>query len=74
MDPKAIAAQVWKLDEVLSQGSPAKVRTALAKIVKRLTLNFEPGKKTGRGQSYVFTGGSMELYTKDYREARTRRW
>ena len=68
-DHKAIAAQIWRLDEVLSKGSPAKVRLALSKIVKRITLNFEPGKRTGRGQSYVFTGGTMELHTKPFQEA-----
>jgi DNA invertase Pin-like site-specific DNA recombinase len=73
-DPKAIAAQIWELDEVLAKGSPAKVRFALSKIVKRITLNFKEGKKTGRGQSFVFTGGTMELFTKDYQEPRRRRW
>ena len=47
-DAKAIAAQLWRLEEVLAKGSPAKVRFALSKIVKRVTLNFEPGKKTGQ--------------------------
>jgi hypothetical protein len=65
LDPKALAAQIWQLDEVLAKGSSAKVRLALSKIVKRITLNFETDKKTGRGQSYVFTGGTMELCTKD---------
>lgn len=66
LDPRAVAAQVWQLDEVLAKGSPEKVRHALSSVVERITLDFEPGKLTGRGQSYDFVGGTMELYTKDY--------
>jgi len=73
-DAKAIAAEVWRLDEILRTSSPGKVRHALSRIVKRITLDFEPGAKTGRGQTYVFTGGTMELSPKDYHQPRPRRW
>ena len=63
-DPAAIVARIHDLDRLLVNGDPAAVRVALSKIIKRVVLDFEPGKRNARGQSYVFTGGSIELYTK----------
>ncbi|HEY2839554.1 MAG TPA: recombinase family protein [Pirellulales bacterium] len=70
---REIAADVWRLDEVLRTGSPRKVRHALSQIVKGITLDFVPGAKTGRGQRYDFTGGRMELLPKEGQSPRRRR-
>jgi site-specific DNA recombinase len=40
---KAIAAQLWALDEVLRKGSPATIRQALSQLVNRIELNFVDG-------------------------------
>ena len=61
-DPKKIARRVWQLDKVLKDGKPAKVREALAKIIQRVTLNFERGEMYRNvGYRWTFTGGEIEL-------------
>lgn len=63
-DAKQIAANIWRLDALLRNGSPAKVRNALSKMLERVTLLFEPGVKHKRGQSYRFVKGRVTLCTK----------
>jgi DNA invertase Pin-like site-specific DNA recombinase len=62
-DPKRIAAGIWQLDAILAKGSPSKVRAALSRIVASVVLDFKPGKKTGRGQAFDFSKGTIELHT-----------
>ncbi|MBC7853648.1 MAG: recombinase family protein [Pirellulaceae bacterium] len=45
---KDIAADLWRLDEVLRKGSPTAIRTALSQRIERIDIRFEPyfpGKK-----------------------------
>ena len=61
LSPKEIAAGVWKLDEILRTASPSKVRNTLSTIVERITLQFEPGRKNKRGQSFRLVEGRIEF-------------
>ncbi|HEX3999423.1 MAG TPA: recombinase family protein [Pirellulales bacterium] len=63
LDPKQVAAKIKELEEILANGSPAKVRQALSKIVSRITLDFTPSKQTKRGQKFAFVNGTIELCT-----------
>jgi site-specific DNA recombinase len=63
LDPKQVAAKIHELESVLTNGSPAKVRSALSKIVSRVTLDFKPSKKSKRGQRFEFVKGTIELCT-----------
>jgi DNA invertase Pin-like site-specific DNA recombinase len=61
-DPKKIAAKIWELDRVLQNGKPAKVREAMGRIVKKITLNYERGEMyRNRGYRWNFVGGEIEL-------------
>ena len=60
-DPKQVANRIWQLDRILVDGSPSRVRQAMSEIADRITLNFEKGAKTKRGQSYKFVGGTIDL-------------
>ena len=66
VDPKEIAAKVQDLDQILTHGSPAKVRLALSKIISRITLDFTPGTKNKRGQRFEFVRGTVEFCTQQW--------
>ncbi len=66
LDPKEIAAKVKDLELILENGSPAKVRNALAKIISRVTLDFKPSKQSKRGQRFQFVKGTIELCTQQW--------
>jgi DNA invertase Pin-like site-specific DNA recombinase len=63
-DAQQIAANIWRFDALLRNGSPAQVRNALSKMVERVTLEFEPRPKNKRGQSYRFVKGKIAPCTK----------
>ena len=63
LDAKAIAKEIWRLDDIPRTADPAEVRHALSKVVKQIVLDLEPGEKTKRGQKYNCTGGVMSLDT-----------
>ncbi len=60
-DAKAIADQLWRLDEVLAKGSPATVRNALGKIVEKITLQFREGKSTPKRKRFEFVRGEIQF-------------
>jgi len=68
LDAREVAQRIWQLDEVMRKGSPTVVRHALSKIIKQVTLNFEKGELTRRGQSMRFVGGRIELHTNGVRQ------
>ena len=66
LDAKQVAAKVKELETILADGSPAKVRQALSKIISRVTLDFRPSKQNKRGQRFDFVKGTIELCTQQW--------
>lgn len=65
LDPKKVAAEAWRLVEVFEKSSPARLRNELSKVLDRVVLEFRPGEKHGRGQSYEFVRASAILGSKE---------
>jgi DNA invertase Pin-like site-specific DNA recombinase len=62
-NPKEVAQEVWRLADALERSDPAEVRQFLSRIVSRIELEFEPGKRHGRGQKYDFVRGTVKVCT-----------
>jgi hypothetical protein len=61
LDAKAVAAQLWQLDDVLRTERPSVVRSALSKVID---LNYEQIESTKSGRRrFRFSGGTMSLST-----------
>lgn len=58
---KEIAAELWRLDEVLRKGSPTVVRTTLSRIVTRVDIDFEQVPTSGKRVISQPVGGQMHL-------------
>ncbi len=58
---KEIAADLWRLDEVLRKGSPTVVRTALSKIIERIDLEWEHVPANGKRAHYRPVGGTIHF-------------
>lgn len=54
-----IAEELWRITSADSAASSATVRSGLRTFVSEIRLEFSTGKKTGRGQSFDFTGGNI---------------
>jgi site-specific DNA recombinase len=63
-DPKEVAKEVWRLADALERSDPAEVRQFLSRIVSRIELEFQPGKRHGRGQKYEFVRGTVKVCPK----------
>jgi site-specific DNA recombinase len=64
LDAKAVAAQLWQLDDVLRTERPSVVRSALLKVIDRIDLNYEQIESTKSGRRrFRFSGGTMYLST-----------
>ena len=68
VDAKAVAAKIWQLDTILRNGSPAVTRAALSKIIDRVVLNFKEAGSTEKRRRFAFTGGVIELISKEYNQ------
>src|SRR5262249_5827696 len=57
------AAGLWKLDEILRNGDPVKVRRALVQIIDSVTIDFasKPMLKQPKRVRWVPVGGSISL-------------
>jgi DNA invertase Pin-like site-specific DNA recombinase len=64
VDPKEVAQELWRLGDALERSDPAEVRQFLSRIVSRIELEFQPGKRHGRGQKYEFVRGTVKICPK----------
>jgi site-specific DNA recombinase len=63
---KQIAAGMWKLDEVLRNGSPAIVRHALSQLIERIEIDFPKGRGTqGKKMVARAVGGTVYFTNRD---------
>jgi len=62
-DPKKVAAEVWRLGDVFAKGSPSEIRTELSQAGIRVDLDFKPGKKHGRGQTFALEKATVTTCT-----------
>jgi DNA invertase Pin-like site-specific DNA recombinase len=58
---KELAADLWRLDDVMRTGSPRTIRTALSKFIRRIDLKFEPTSTAGKRVSMTPAGGVIEF-------------
>lgn len=58
---REIAADAWRLDEVLRTASPSAVRHALSQIIAEIRLDFEERGSTAKNRKFRCTGGEIKL-------------
>lgn len=58
---RAIAADAWRIDEVLREASPSAVRHALSQIIAEIRLDFEERGSTAKNRKFRCTGGEIKL-------------
>jgi DNA repair exonuclease SbcCD ATPase subunit len=64
LDAKAVASQLWQLDDVLRTERPSVVRHALSQVIDHIDLNYEQIESTKSGRRrFRFSGGTMYLST-----------
>jgi hypothetical protein len=66
LDAKEVAAKIRQLDDILTNGSPAKVRLALSQVISRITLDFKPSTQSKRGQRFDFEKGTISFCTQQW--------
>jgi site-specific DNA recombinase len=64
-DARAIAKQIWELDRICREASPAAVRMALSGLIDHVVLDFEPDIVNPKKQRFLFAGGEIRLRPKE---------
>jgi hypothetical protein len=71
MSAKALAAKMWELDRIFTEGSPASVRHALSQLVESVQLNFKEAAPSKRGRRFECVGGTLHLLPQGKTSARS---
>jgi hypothetical protein len=58
---REIAAEAWRLDEIMREAAPSAVRNALSRIIDHVRLDFEEHGSTAKRRRFRCTGGEIKL-------------